>query len=130
MLPHAPVISIVDDDKFVRESLRRLMKSLGYRAFAHPSADDFLKSPYLRETSCLIADVQMPRMTGADLFRHLSETGRAIPTIFITAYPDDGARARALRDGAVCYLTKPFKESDLLRGIQLALERKAGESDP
>ena len=124
-MPQAPVISIVDDDKFVRESLTRLMKSLGYNAFAHPSADDFLRSPHLQETSCLIADVQMPGMTGVDLFRHLSESGSAIPTIFITAYPNESARARAVRDGVVCYLAKPFKESDLLDGIQLALERKA-----
>ena len=124
-MPQEPLISIVDDDKFVRESLRRLMKSLGYRAFAHPSADDFLKSPHLEETSCLIADIQMPGMTGAELYRRLCDAGRAIPTIFITAYPDDGARVRALRDGAVSYLAKPFKEQDLLRGVRLALERKA-----
>jgi FixJ family two-component response regulator len=124
------VISIVDDDKFLREALRRLMKSLGYGAFAHPSADDFLKSNHLQETSCLIADVQMPGMTGVELFRHLSDTGRAIPTIFITAYPDEGAKARALRDGVVCYLAKPFKEPDLIHGVQLALERKAAQHDP
>jgi FixJ family two-component response regulator len=129
-VPQEPVISIVDDDKFLRESLGRLMTSLGYRAFAHASADNFLKSPHVAETSCLIADVQMPGMTGLELFRHLSDTGRAIPTILITAYPNDGAAARALRDGVVCYLAKPFKEPDLLRGVRLALERKAAEHDP
>jgi CheY-like chemotaxis protein len=84
-----PVISIVDDDQFVRDSLKRLMKSVGYMAAAYPSAGDFLKSSQLEETSCLIADVHMSGMTGVELYEYLIKAGLAIPTILITAYPDD-----------------------------------------
>ena len=90
-----PVISIVDDDQFVRDSLKRLMKSVGYMAAAYPSAGDFLKSSQLEETSCLIADVHMPSMTGAELYEYLIKAGLAIPTILMTAYPDDRVRIRA-----------------------------------
>ena len=117
-----PVISIVDDDQFVRDSLKRLMKSFGYMVAAYQSAGDFLKSPQLRETSCLIADVHMPGMTGVELYEYLIEAGRAIPTILITAYPDDRVRARALDKGVLAYLVKPFSETDLTRYVRFALE--------
>ena len=84
-LAKEPVISIVDDDQFVRDSLRRLMKSFGYVATAHPTAGDFLNSPQLEETSCLIADVHMSGMTGVELYEYLVKAGLAIPTILITA---------------------------------------------
>ena len=80
-----PVISIVDDDQFVRDSLKRLMKSLGYMAAAYPSPGDFLKSSQLEETSCIIADVHMSGMTGVELYEYLIKAGLAIPTILITA---------------------------------------------
>jgi FixJ family two-component response regulator len=117
-----PVISIVDDDQFVRDSLRRLMKSLGYAAAAYPTAGDFLDSPQLEETSCLIADVHMSGMTGVELHEYLIEKGRAIPTILITAYPDDRVRTRAMDTGVLAYLVKPFSETDLTRYVRLALE--------
>lgn len=122
-MPNEPVISIVDDDQFVRESLKRLMKSLGYAVADFPSASDFLNSPCLRETSCLIADVNMPGMTGVELYARLSGAGCSIPTILITAYPDDSVRARALEDGLFGYLAKPFREADLIRCVHSALER-------
>ena len=116
-------ISIVDDDQFVRESLKRLMKSLGYTVSAYPSAAEFLESPCLEKTACLIADIHMPGMTGIELYGRLVETGRPVPTILITAYPDDDVRARALNDGVVCYLTKPFRENDLVGCVRSALDR-------
>jgi FixJ family two-component response regulator len=115
------VISIVDDDESMREAAKGLMRSLGYNAVAFPSAEAFLRSRQLSRTTCLIADFNMPGMTGLDLCRRLSSSGTPIPTILITAYPDDRARDSALKAGVVCYLTKPFDESDLLSCIQLAL---------
>ena len=117
------MISIVDDDEPIREAVKGLMKSLGYRAEATASAEEFLRSPHVRRTSCLIADVQMPGMTGLDLHRYLSASGKPIPTILITAYPDDGVRERALAAGVIGYLSKPFDENDLLTCIRSALTR-------
>lgn len=116
-----PLISIVDDDESMREALKGLMKSLGHRVEAAASAEEFLRSPHICRTSCLIADVQMPGMTGLDLHRHLSASGKPIPTILITAYPDDSVRERAVAAGAIGYLSKPFDESDLLACVRSAL---------
>jgi FixJ family two-component response regulator len=116
------LVSVVEDDQFFRDSMRRLMRSLGYTVEAFPSAADFLASPRLAETSCLIADVHMPVMTGPELHRHLMDAGYAIPTILVTAYPDDDVRARALKDGVVCYLRKPVDESHLTRCLRAALQ--------
>jgi FixJ family two-component response regulator len=115
------LISVVEDDRFFRESMRRLMRSLGYSAEAFASAADFLGSPRLTETACLIADVNMPAMTGVALYRHLVEAGHAIPTILVTAYPNDVDRARALNDGVICYLRKPVDEQHLKRCLRAAL---------
>src|SRR5262249_54242522 len=107
------LVSVVEDDQFFRDSMGRLMRSMGYTVEAFPSAADFLASPRLAETACLIADVHMPTMTGIELYRHLIDVGRAIPTILVTAYPNDVDRARALNDGVVCYLGKPVNEQEL-----------------
>jgi len=115
------LIAIVDDDTPFRESMRRLMKSLGYVAEGFPTAADFLASRRLNETRCLIADVHMPAMTGLELYRHLIDTGRRIPTILVTAYPTDADRDRALRDGVACYLRKPLDEEDLSRCLRAVL---------
>jgi len=117
----ASLVSVVEDDQFFRESMRRLMRSLGYSVEAFPSAPEFLASPRLVETACLIADVHMPAMTGLELHRHLIAAGYAIPTILVTAYPDDDVRARALNDGVVCYLRKPIDEKHLMRCLRAAL---------
>src|ERR1700752_485022 len=109
------LVSIVDDDQFFRESMRRLMRSLGYTVEAFRSAADFLASPRLVETACLIADVQMPGMTGIELYKHLIGNGHAIPPILVTASPDDDARARALKAGIIGYLRKPIDEERLKR---------------
>jgi FixJ family two-component response regulator len=116
-----PLISVVEDDRFFRESMGRLMRSLGYSVEAFPSAADFLASPRLAETACLIADVHMPAMTGIELYRRLIDGGHAIPTILVTAYPNDIDRARALNDGVVCYLRKPMDEQNFIRCLRAAL---------
>jgi FixJ family two-component response regulator len=116
------LISIVDDDRLYRESMRKLVVLMGYTVEAFPSAADFLASPFLPETTCLIADVHMPGMTGVELHRHLVDAGYAIPTILITAYPDEVVRDRALEDGIVCYLGKPVDDDYLERCLRSALE--------
>jgi FixJ family two-component response regulator len=121
LMPKAFLVSVVEDDRFFRDSMRRLMKSLGHSAEAFSSAADFLASPRLVETACLIADVNMPAMTGIELYRHLIEMGHAIPTILVTAYPDDDARSRALKEGVICYLRKPVDEEQLKRCLRTAL---------
>jgi len=115
------LVSVVEDDRFFRDSMRRLMRSLGYTVEAFPSAADFLASPRLNETACLIADVHMPGMTGIELHRHLVGAGYAIPTILVTAYPNDIDQDRALNDGVVCYLRKPVDEQRLSRCLRAAL---------
>jgi FixJ family two-component response regulator len=120
-MPKASLVSVVEDDQFFRESMRRLIRSLGYTAEAFPSAADFLASPRLVETACLIADVHMPAMTGLELYRHLIDAGYAIPTILVTAYPYDEVGAQALNDGVVGYLRKPVDEKHLIRCLRAAL---------
>ena len=115
------LVSVVEDDRFFRDSMGRLMRSLGYSVEAFPSAADFLASPRLAQTACLIADVHMPAMTGIELYRHLIDAGRAIPTILVTAYPNEADRARALNDGVVCYLRKPVDEQNLVQCLRAAL---------
>ena len=115
------LVSVVDDDQFFRESMRRLMRSLGYVAETFASGNDFLASPLLTETDCLIADVHMPAMTGFELYRHLIDAGRSIPTILVTGHPNDVDRARALNGGVVCYLRKPVDEQDLIWCLSAAV---------
>jgi FixJ family two-component response regulator len=112
------VISIVDDDASVREGTMDLLNSMGFAAVAFESANDFLNSNRLHSTSCLIADVQMPGMTGLELHNRLVGTGNAIPTILITAFPNQRYRTRARKTGVRCYLTKPFNENELLGCIR------------
>jgi FixJ family two-component response regulator len=120
-MSNASLVSIIEDDPSFRDSMRRLMRSLGYSVEAFSSAADFLASPRLVETACLIVDVHMPAMTGVELCRHLIEAGYAIPTILMTAYPNDIDRAWALNDGVVCYLRKPIDEGALIRCLHAAL---------
>jgi FixJ family two-component response regulator len=120
-MPRAVLVSVVEDDVFFGQSMRRLMRSLGYPVEVFESAVDFLASPRLLETTCLITDVQMPVMSGLHLHRNLVDAGHAIPTIIVTAYPNDIDRARALSDGVVCYLGKPIDEALLKRCLRAAL---------
>jgi len=120
------LISVVEDDEPFRDSMRKLVTALGYAVEVFPSAANFLESPLLGETTCLVTDVQMPGMTGIELHRRLVATGHAIPTILLTAYPDDSARKRALNDGVVCYLRKPVDDDQLERCLRSALAGNPG----
>ena len=117
------LISIVDDDESVRESLEGLLKSVGFRVEAFALATDFLNSQALQATDCLILDVRMPGMSGPELQRQLIASQHSIPIVFITAHGDDAVRARVLGDGAVDCLLKPFNEDALLNAVNAALER-------
>jgi len=118
------VIAIVDDDESVREALTSLIRSMGYAAVAFECAEDLLKSKRRRSVSCVIADVQMPGMTGIELHDRLVASGEPIPTILITAFPDERARERALQAGVIGYLAKPFSEDELLVCIRSSLGRR------
>lgn len=101
--------------------MRRLLKSLGYSVATFPSAAEFLASPRLTTTDCLVADVHMPVMTGVELFRHLVDTGHAVPTILVTAYPDERVKERMLTQGVECYLRKPLEEALLIACLRAAV---------
>ena len=116
-------ISIVDDDMFVREAMARLIKSHGYLAETFESAAALLGSDRRARTDCLIVDMQMPGMSGLELCTRLAAAGEPLPTILITAHPDENLRARALRAGVLCYLTKPLNEDELLSCVRRAVER-------
>ena len=118
------MISIIDDSDSVRESLQRLMRSVGFAVNVFASAEEFLDSDRLRYTDCLILDVRLPGMSGLELQRHLATNHSEIPIIFITSHEDDEVRARALNAGAVDYFLKPFNDEDLLDAIDAALKSK------
>jgi FixJ family two-component response regulator len=115
------LISVIDDDESVRRTTTRLIESFGFRAAAFESAQDFLGSGHLNDTSCLIVDVQMPGMNGLQLQSQLAAAGCNIPIIFITAFDDKESRRRAMQAGAVAFLGKPFNDEQLLESIRLAL---------
>jgi FixJ family two-component response regulator len=121
-MPKRTLIAIVEDDQPFRESMRKLMTAFGYAVEVFPSAADFLESPLLTATACLVTDVQIPGMTGLQLHRHLVDAGYAIPTIVVTAYPDEVVRRSALNGGVVCYLCKPVDDEHLERCLRSALE--------
>lgn len=116
-----PLVSVVDDDESVRESLPDLLRELGFAAQAFSSAEEFLASSYIDQTRCLILDIAMPGMTGPDLQRELKRRGQAIPIVFITAQTDEALRSRILEQGAVECLLKPFSDLALLAAINKAL---------
>ena len=116
-----PLISVVDDDESVRESLPDLLNEFGFDAQAFSSADDFLASDLVARTNCLILDVAMPGMSGPDLQQELKLRRQKIPIVFITAHRDEVVRPRLLAEGAVECLYKPFSETDLLDALNTAL---------
>jgi FixJ family two-component response regulator len=128
-LTKPPLISIVDDDGIVRQAIESLVTSLGFLARVFPSAEAFLQSSQLAETSCLISDVQMPNVSGVQLQDRLVDLGVRIPMIFITAYPDDAVRARVLDRGAIGFLLKPFNAQSLIECIDNALGRRGEKTD-
>ena len=115
------LVSVVDDDESVRESLPDLLKEFGFEARAFSSAQEFLASDCLNRTSCLILDIAMPGMTGLDLQRELQHRGKKIPIVFITAQADGASRARAFEGGAASFLLKPFSDTALLASVETAL---------
>src|SRR5215470_17879779 len=114
------LISVVDDDTSVRESLQCLIRSFGFAVEAFASAEEFLKSDHLPNTRCLILDVRMPGMNGLELQRRLAASHRESPVIFITAHGEETTRSQALKNGAVDYLLKPFREEAVLQAIHAA----------
>lgn len=128
-MSNPPVISIIDDNGSVRAATCNLVRSLGYIVHAFASAEEFLRSPRLNDTSCVIADVQMPTMSGLELQAHLLAEGYRVPFIFITAFSVDTARVQALKAGATCFLTKPFAGEALINCLDAALQgRRDGRS--
>jgi FixJ family two-component response regulator len=122
LLAPVPVISIIDDDASVRVAVHRLVRSLGYVVHAFASADEFLRSPHANDTACVISDIQMPGMSGVALQSLLTAQGCRTPFIFITAFPDESTRIRAMKAGAVCFLSKPFDGTILVECIGNALK--------
>ena len=120
---NTPVISIVDDDESVRTALKSLIDSVGFRAEVFGSGEEFLKSPVVSQTDCLIADVRMPGMTGLELQERLNAAGASVPIVYISAHDDKEARARGLRAGAIDFLQKPFSEESLLGAISAGLDK-------
>jgi FixJ family two-component response regulator len=124
-MPTTPLISVVDDDESVRESLQSLLRSVGFAVKVFASAQEFLESNHWGDINCLILDVRMPGMSGIELHRHLVANHCEIPVIFITAHAsDEEARSQALSGGAVDYLIKPFSEDALLNAVRTALSSK------
>jgi FixJ family two-component response regulator len=117
----SPLVSVVDDDESVRESLPDLLREFGFSAQAFSSADEFLRSDRIGDTRCLILDVAMPGMTGPDLQQELARRGRHIPIVYITAHRDETVRPRLLEQGAVECLFKPFSETALHEALRSAL---------
>jgi FixJ family two-component response regulator len=123
----ASVISIVDDDVAIRVATCGLVRSLGYDATTFASAEAFLASDCVDTTECLITDLQMPGMDGAELQQRLLAEGRNIPIIFITGYPEESIRQTALKAGALGFLDKPFREDALIKCLDKALKGRADE---
>ncbi|HZM27890.1 MAG TPA: response regulator [Gemmatimonadales bacterium] len=121
------MISIVDDDESVREATKGLVRSLGYNAATFASAEEFLSSDRVHDTSCVIADVQMAGLSGIDLQQQLVAQGLVLPVILITAFPDERTRRRAIDAGAVDYLSKPFSDEQLVSCLDIALRDDASK---
>jgi FixJ family two-component response regulator len=119
-MSEAPLISIVDDDALARDGIGELVESLGYRAVTFNSAENFLQSGVIAETTCLITDLQMPGLNGLELQEALRSQGYQTPVILITAYPNEKHRKRALDNGAVGFLSKPFEDEALIECLTAA----------
>ncbi|MGA3268618.1 MAG: response regulator [Verrucomicrobiota bacterium] len=128
-MQNIPLISVVDDDQSVVEGIVSLMESVGYAAKGFCSAEDFLNSPQLRHTACLILDVRMPGIGGLELQRRLAAANDRTPIIFITAHGDHDISAEALRRGAVAFLGKPFSQEPLFDAVRSALAQRGGPAE-
>jgi FixJ family two-component response regulator len=122
-------LSVIDDDASVRAATNNLLRSHGYTVHTFASAEEFLQSAHLNDTSCVIADVQMPVMSGVELLTTMRAQGYRVPFIFITAFPDDSIRDRALKAGAICFLAKPFAAPTFIKCLGTALKGHRGGAD-
>jgi len=127
-MPEPPLISIVDDDALARDGIRELVESLGYNSATFMSAEHFLEDGMIAETTCLITDLQMPGLSGLELQQALRSQGYHTPVILITAYPNEKHRTRALGNGAVGFLTKPFDERSLIECLTVAIESRSSQA--
>jgi FixJ family two-component response regulator len=121
-VPKRPLVAIVDDDESIRDTTKDLLESAGMAAITFARASLLLKSRRINNISCLVADVRMPEMTGLELQQQLVGANCAIPTILMTAYPDERVRAQAMKNNVVCFLTKPFAADELLSCIRSAIQ--------
>ena len=122
-------ISIIDDDPIVREAIADLVQSLGYEAATFESAEQFLASGAVAETSCLITDLQMPGQSGLELQKQLLAEGHRTPVIFVTAFPEEKFRNRAMTAGAVAFLSKPFRDDTLIECVKAVLNSNLNHTD-
>jgi FixJ family two-component response regulator len=123
-MPQVPVIAIIEDDASVRVATQNFVRSLGFTACAFEAAEEFMRSPHMTEASCLIADVQLPGMSGVELQTVLCAQGRDTPIIFLSAFQDEAIRASAIKAGAVCFLSKPVDGQTLVEYLNKALNRR------
>jgi FixJ family two-component response regulator len=126
IVSNPPLISVVDDDASIRIATGNLLRSLGHTVRTFTSAEEFLGSSHLEDASCVVADVQMPAMSGIDLQALLHAQGHRVPFIFITAFPEGTIRERAMKAGAICFLTKPFDKQTLIKCLDTALQGRRG----
>ena len=124
-----PTVFIIDDDRGMRQAMQDLVESVGLRAESFATGEEFLKRKGANDPSCLVLDVRLPQMSGLDFQRRLAETGVQIPIIFVTAHGDIPMSVKALKSGAVEFLTKPFRDQDLLDAIQQALQRDRADRE-
>ena len=127
-MSEGPLISIVDDDALARDGIRELVESLGYRAITFNSAEYFLQSSVIGETTCLITDVQMPGLNGLQLMESLQSQGHQTSVIVITAYPNEKHRAHALDNGAIGFLSKPFDEQPMIECLTVAIKLQSSRA--
>jgi FixJ family two-component response regulator len=122
-MPETPLVAIVDDDNSIRNATQDLLKAAGFSTATFEDAESFLGSASRASASCVVADMRMPGMTGLELYQELAATGRAIPTVIITAHPEELVQARARAAGITCFLIKPFAADELLECVREALAR-------
>jgi len=121
-----PLVAIVDDDKSHRNATRDLLRAAGFSTAAFEDAHGFLESASRASTACVVADMRMPGMTGLELYRELVASGDCIPTVLVTAHPEDVTRSRAREAGITCYLSKPFAPDELVECVHQALSKPRG----
>jgi FixJ family two-component response regulator len=125
-----PLVAIVDDDKSIRNATSDLLKAVGYTSIAFEDAETFLQSPTRAAVACLVADMRMPGMSGLELYEALVAAGQLIPTVIMTAHPEERTQSRARAVGIPCYLSKPFTPDEFLDCVAEALARSAGGPIP